>query len=112
MQDTDETKALVKQFSDRSRKSRRVGSKFIVPHKFTSEGDVLDESNFNPKRDISCLSLDDFRVLGALQEKRWYLEEACKDIGQEFEWARKRLKKLSYFEFEDKKSQITFPRRF
>lgn len=104
MHDTDETQKLVRTFSDRSRKTRRVGSQFIVPHKFTPEGDVLDESNFNAKRDISRLSLDDFRLLAALQEKKWDFKAACESIQADPEKAPKRYKKLSYFEFEDKKS--------
>ena len=105
MQDTDETKALVRKFSDRSRKASRKGNQFIVPHKFTPEGDVLDNSNFDPRRDLSRLSLDDFRLLAALQEKKWDLKAAAESVGQDLEKATKRYKKLSYFEFEDKKSK-------
>lgn len=104
MQDTDETKALVSQFSDRSRKTSQKGKQFIVPHKFTPSGEVLDESNFNAKRDISRLSLDDFRLLAALQDKKWDVKAACESAGQDLEKATRRLKKLSYFEFEEKKA--------
>lgn len=102
--DTDETRSLVSKFSDRSRKTKRIGSQFIVPHKFTPDGDVLDESNFNAKRDISRLSLDDFRLLAALQEHKWDFTKACKALQVDEELSRKRYKKLSYFEFEEKKS--------
>ena len=105
MQDLDETKDLVKRFSDRSRRVSKKGDQFFVPHKFTPAGDIVDESNFNPKRDLSRLSLDDFRLLAALQEAKWDCEKACKACGQDLEKARGRLKKLSYFEFEDKKAQ-------
>lgn len=105
MQDTDETKALVKKFSDRSRKTKRVGSQFIVPHKFSPAGDVIDTSNFDAKRDISRLSLDDFRLLAALQETKWDFKAACESIHVDQDVAQKRYKKLSYFEFEDKKAQ-------
>lgn len=105
MQDTGETKTLVKQFSDRSRKTTRKGSQFFVPHKFSPAGEVLDESNFNPRRDLSRLSLDDFRLLAALQEKKWDFTAACKELLIDETDARKRYKKLSYFEFEDKKAQ-------
>lgn len=104
MQDTDETKKLVRQFSDRSRKTKRVGSQFIIPHKFTPDGDVLDDSNFNPRRDLSRLSLDDFRLLAALQEKKWDFKAACESAQLDPDVFQKRLKKLSYFEFEDKKA--------
>lgn len=100
-----EAKALVSKFSDRSRKSTRVGKQFIVPHKFTPDGDVIDDSNFNVKRDISRLSLDDFRFLSALQDNKWDFQKACEVTGQEQEKAVRRYKKLSYFEFEDKKAQ-------
>lgn len=105
MQDTDETRALVKQFSDRSRKTSRKGKQFIVPHKFTPQGDVLTNDNFNPKRDLSRLSLDDFRLLAALQKKGWDLKAACEDCQIDVEVAQRKLKKLSYFEFEDKKAK-------
>lgn len=105
MQDTDETKSLVKQFSDRSRKTVRQGEKFFVPHKFTPSGDVIDESNFNAKRDLSRLSLDDFRLLAAFQESKWDFIKACEACGMDLDAAQKRLKKLSYFEFEDKKAK-------
>lgn len=99
-----EPKALVRKFSDRSRKVSRQGSKFIVPHKFTPKGDVIDESNFNPRRDLSRLSLDDFRLLSALQEAKWDFRSACEAAGLDVDKARIRYKKLAYFEFEDKKS--------
>src|SRR3990167_1229893 len=104
MQDSDETKALVKKFSDRSRKAVRKGEQFLIPHKFTPDGSVIDESNFNAKRDLSRLSLDDFRLLAALQEKKWDQKAACESIGVDLQESQKRLKKLSYFEFEDKKA--------
>lgn len=100
-----EEKKLVRRFSDRSRKSRRVGSQFIIPHKFTPAGDVIDTSNFDPHRDISRLSLDDFRLLAALQEKKWDFKAACKETGLDEESAVRRYKKLQYFEFEDKKAK-------
>lgn len=101
----DEAKALVRQFSDRSRKTVKAGNEFIVPHKFTPSGDVVDDSNFQPKRDLSRLTLDDFRLLAALQEKKWDAKAACDSLGLDLEISQRRLKKLSYFEFEDKKSK-------
>lgn len=105
MQETDEGKALVKKFSDRSRKVLKTGNNYFVPHKFTPDGDVLSEDNFNAKRDISRLTLDDFRLLGALQESGWNFETACEKAGLDKEKAVRRYKKLSYFEFEDKKAK-------
>lgn len=105
MQDSGETKALVKQFSDKARKTVRKGSNFYVPHKFTPSGDIVDESNFNPRRDISKLDLDDFKLLAELQNKKWDFQAACKALNVDLESSQKRYKKLSYFEFEDKKSQ-------
>ncbi len=100
----DEGKTLVRKFSDKSRKATRTGNKFLIPHKFTPDGDVIDESNFNARRDISRLTLDDFRLLSALQEKKWDLKAACESLQIDLEAAAKRYKKLSYFEFEDKKA--------
>jgi hypothetical protein len=100
----DEGKALVRKFSDRSRKVVKFGKQFVVPHKFTPSGEVVDNSNFDIKRDISRLTLDDFRLLSALQEKKWDFKAACESLGLDTEQATRRYKKLSYFEFEDKKS--------
>ena len=105
MQTDDESKTLLRKFSDRSRKSVRAGKHYLVPHKFTPAGEVIDKSNFNPRRDLSRLNLDDFRLLAALQEKKWDFKAACESVGQDVEKAERRYKKLSYFEFEDKKSQ-------
>lgn len=105
----EDAKHLVKKFSDRSRKTVKDGTKFLVPHKFTPSGDVIvldgDDANFNPRRDISRLSLDDFRLLAALQEKKWDFEAACEMADMDKDAARRRYKRLTYFEFEDKKSQ-------
>lgn len=100
----DEGKALVRKFSDRSRKSKQVGKEFIVPHKFTLAGEVVDESNFNARTDISRLTLDDFRLLAALQDNNWDFQKACDASNQDYDKAARRYKKLSYFEFEEKKS--------
>jgi hypothetical protein len=98
--------ALVSKYGDRARKRpAKSANHYIVTHKFTPDGDVVDESNFNPKRDLSRLSVDDFRLLSALQEKKWDVKAAAESSGLDPAWAEKRLKKLSYFEFEDKKAQ-------
>jgi hypothetical protein len=105
MKETGEDKRLVHSFQDRSRQVIKDGKRYILPHKFTPAGDVIDNSNFKPKRDLSRLSLDDFKLLATLQEKDWDLKAACEALGIDFEKASKRYKKLSYFEFEDKKAQ-------
>lgn len=104
MKRDEQPKDLIRKFSDRSRKTVKDGKQFIVPHKFTPSGEVLDESNFNAKRDISRLTLDDFRLLSALQEKKWDFKAACEFLDIDPAKAERRYKKLSYFEFEDKKA--------
>lgn len=101
---TDSTR-LIQKFSDRSRKVTKKGSQYIVPHKFKPAGDVITVDNFNPRSDLSRLSLDDFLLLEALQEKKWDFDAACKSINVDPELSLKRYKKLSYFQFEEKKSQ-------
>src|SRR5882724_4994813 len=104
--DTNGARALVNKFADKSRGApTKDGNQYILRHKFTPKGDVIDNSNFEPRRDISRLSLDDFKLLAALQEKNWDQKAACESINVDLATAQKRLKKLSYFEFEDKKSQ-------
>lgn len=94
----------MQKFSDRSRKVTKKGTRFIVPHKFTPEGDVINHDNFNPRRDLSKLSLDDFLLLEALQEKKWDFDAACQSISVDSDKARRRYKTLSYFNFEEKRS--------
>lgn len=101
MQDLDEAKHLVKSFSDKSRKVARVGSKFIVPHKFTENGEVLTEENFSAKKDISRLNLSDLRFLEIWRDNKWNDEETVKKSNLSPEQAERTFKKLKYFKTED-----------
>ncbi len=101
----DEVKSLVSKFSDKARTVKLKGNHFSIPHKFTPDGEIISESNFVAKRDISKLTLEDFRLLDALQNHNWDIQAAAESIGQEPTQAEKRYKRLSYFKFEDKKSQ-------
>lgn len=96
---------MVQKHSDRSRKVRRVGKDVFVPHKFDPTGDPLSEETFNPKRDLSRLSLEDFALLDAMVDSGWRMEKACAKIGMEMEEAVRRYKRISYFEFEEKRSK-------
>lgn len=104
----DEGKDLVRKVSDKARKVTRHRSNFLVNHKFTPTGDVIvtegPDANFEPKRDISKLTLDDLRLLATLQEKKWDFKAACESLQLDPVAAQKRYKKISYFEFEDKKA--------
>jgi pyridoxine 5'-phosphate synthase PdxJ len=101
----DEVRSLVKKFSDKARTVQLKGNQFTVPHKFTPDGEVINESNLDARRDISRLNLEDFRLLAALQDHGWDLKAAAESVGQEVTQAQQRYKKLSYFKFEEQKSQ-------
>jgi hypothetical protein len=104
MNPSDEAKRLVNRFSDRSRHVQRARKKFMVPHKFTDDGTVIDTTNFDPRIHLSCLDQDDFRLLAALQDKRWDLPSAAAFCKMDLAIASKRMKRLNYFEFEDKRA--------
>src|SRR5438874_2172223 len=104
MQKNDELKKLASKFSDRSRKVAVLGKTALVPHKFTPDGEVINDSNFDVHRDLSRLTLDDFRLLEALQIEKWNFQRACQKVNQPEEKALKRYKKLRYFEFEASKA--------
>lgn len=100
-----EADKLAQKLSDRSRKVSRHGRTFLVPHKFTPSGDPISEETFNPRRDLSKLSLNDFALLAALQESGWKIEVASKKVGMDLEEAKRRYKRISYFEFEEKRAK-------
>lgn len=95
----------VKSLSDSARAVRRVGRTVIIPHKFSPEGEPLDEESFNPQRDLSKLSMTDFTLLHSLQEHGWNLEKVADKLGMEEAEIKKRYKRLQYFEFEAKRAQ-------
>lgn len=101
----EEADKLATQGSDRARKVRRVGRTFLVPHKFSPTGEVLDEETFKPARDLSQLSLPDFALLASLQETGWDIVKSAKALDMDPEAAKRRFKRLQYFEFEAKRSQ-------
>lgn len=100
-----EAEQLSEKNSDRARKTRRVGRNFLVPHKFDPSGQPLTEESFLPARDLSLLSMLDYSLLDALQNTGWNLEKSCAKLGMEPEEARRRFKRLQYFEFEAKRAQ-------
>lgn len=91
--------------SDRARKIKRVGRTFLVPHKFSPSGQPLTEETFVPGRDLSKLSMDDFCLLDALQECGWNVENAAVRANMPSDEAKRRYKRLRYFEFEVERSQ-------
>lgn len=95
---------LASKNSDRARKVSRVGRTFLVPHKFDPSGSPLTEESFIPARDLSKLSMNDFLLLDALQEVGWNLEKASVKANMDLESAKRRFKRLQYFEFEAKRA--------
>ena len=101
MRDTGETKALVKKFSDKARKTKRVGNKFFIPHKFTPEGKVVTPENFNVLTDLSQLNLSHLRFLELWQSQGWDNEKTLTKCGLAPDIAEKTFKRLAYFKTED-----------
>lgn len=103
MQDNDEGKALVKKWSDKSRKVARKGSNtFLVPHKFTPDLEVRQPED---QIVLSKLTLADFRFLDAWRDSGWDILAACKKLDISTELAEKSYKKVRYFQDEDAKVQ-------
>lgn len=99
----DETKALVNTFSDSSRKIERIGRQFIVPHKFTPDGEVVSKDNYDQKTCLSKLSLDDLRFLSLWKTHKWDDDKTLKETGLSSDQAAKTFKKLAYFKVEDQR---------
>lgn len=91
--------------SDSARKTRRLGRSFLVPHKFSPDGEALTEDTFLPARDLQRLSMLDFSLLQALQELGWNIEKSADRIGMDLESAKRRFKRLQYFQFESRRAQ-------
>lgn len=94
---------MVKEFSDASRKAVVVANKAVIPHKFTESGEVVGGDNFNPKRDVSRLSLTDLRFLSAWRAAKWDDKIATEKLNLEPEAAKRIIKRVSYFKTEDAK---------
>lgn len=102
MQEPDETRALVRAFSDKSRKLRvlgkRQGNVIEVPHKFTDDGSIPD----SPQQIVvSRLHLDDLRFLKAWRDNSWDNALTQKKLNLPDDQAEKTFKKLAYFKTED-----------
>lgn len=103
MFESDEARRLASAFSDRSRKAFRIGREVAVPHKFKETGQVVSTENFNPRSDVSRLSLDHWRLLEQLQLNGWDLAKSCEALSIDLEKGKKLEKKLKYFRYEKAK---------
>ena len=101
----DEKKLLVKEFSDSSRKSLLMRSEntAVVHHKFTEDGDIVDSSNFNMKRDVSRLNITDLKFLSEWRKAKWDEQVPIQKLNLTAERAKRIIKKVSYFKTEDAK---------
>lgn len=105
MFDNDLADDVVKDFSDKARKSKRIGTEIFIPHKFKGDGEVVTQENFNPKTDLSKLNQKHWLLLSIFQKNGWNLEAACKESGLELADVKKIHKKIQYFEFEEKRQE-------
>lgn len=105
MQDPDEANKLVSKLSDKSRKARRFGNHIAVPHKFKPSGTVISDENFNPKSDVSRLSLDHWQLLEQLQLSGWDLKKSCDILDISLEQGKRLEAKLKYFRYEKAKEK-------
>lgn len=71
-----EIKELAKEFTDKSRKPRISGKKVAIPLKFDEEGQVLTQENFDIRKHLKMLSLDDLSFLKLWRDSGWNDEEA------------------------------------
>lgn len=96
-----EKKELVRHFSDKSRRTVKSGNSYLVPHKFSPEGEVLDDKNFRINRDLSKLNLNDLRFLKLWQSHGWDEVKTLEKCNLHPDQAKKTFKKLAYFKVED-----------
>lgn len=98
----DEARALVQEFSDKSRQAVVQGSSVAIPHKFKEDGSVVTDENFNSRKDISALNMSDLRFLKAWRDAHWNFESAVEALpGLSYMRAFRSYLKVKYFESED-----------
>lgn len=94
---------LEKAVNDGSRKIHLRGSQAIVPLKFDSDGEVVNESTPPQKLVLKRLSLKDFAFLKAWRENDWDIEKTSKEISYPLPEIERLVKKLQCFREEDAK---------
>lgn len=93
----------MKKLKDEGRVVSQSGNEYLVSHKFTPDGQVVDESNFNPANCISKLNLNDLKFLVLWRENKWDDQKTLSKAQLPPDQAEKTLKKLAYFKSEDAK---------
>lgn len=101
MQKDEETKQLLTEVSDRSRKPIHRGKEVLVPLKFDDDGELLTQQTFDARKHLKRLSMDDLRFLKAWREAEWNTEKACEKTGFEIKKAERLAKRLQVFRDED-----------
>ena len=105
MKKKDEEKTLVKEVSDRSRKTLTQGNTVIVPLKFGDDGVLLDENTFDARKHLKRLTMDDLRFLQAWRASGWDTEKVRGERGLTVDQVKRLVGRLSVFREEDARTK-------
>lgn len=94
---------LASDLSDRSRKVKRAGDKYLVPLKFDDQGNPLTQESFNIRKHLKELSLLDLRFLSEWRASGWDAEKAANKALVEPEHAKRLVRKLQVFKDEEER---------
>lgn len=103
MRNKKDERAIVKKLKDDGRIVSESGNEYLVSHKFTPSGEVVDATNFNPANCISKLNLNDIKLLVLWRENKWDDQKTLSKAQLSPDQAERTLKKLAYFKSEDAK---------
>jgi hypothetical protein len=105
MQNPDESKKLVAEFSDRSRKAVLSGNKALIPLKYDDQGEILTEETFDIRKHLKRLSLLDLRFLKMWRDCQWDTAKACEKSGIDPKKAERLAKRLQCFREEEARTK-------
>jgi len=101
----EESKELLQEVTDRSRKPIVKGNSVLVPLKFDQDGELLDQDTFDARKHLKRLSLDDLRFLKCWRDSKWDTQKACELLCIDVAKVKRLVAKLSVFREEDARTQ-------
>jgi hypothetical protein len=103
MQDEQEARRLASEFSDKSRRVKRTGGRFLVPLKFDEKGEALTQETLDVRKHLKSLSLTELRFLSAWRASGWDTPKAAAQVNITDEYAKRIAKKVVCFKDEEER---------
>lgn len=96
-----ELEKIAAPLKDKARLVKRKGSKVLVSHKFTPEGDVLDNQNVSNPKNFHQLNLSELKFLVLWDRNGYDEEKTASESGLSEYQTASMFKKLAHFKQED-----------